>query len=79
MSNATHRLLWTVLALLLVAAGAVGSAVGLGWLPGGGAPLLGDGPVAWWQAGTPWSALAVAAGGVLLALLGRGEGLSAAE
>ncbi|MFU8851239.1 hypothetical protein ACNAW0_09690 [Micromonospora sp. SL1-18] len=71
MSNAAHRLLWTVLALLLVAAGGVASAVGLGWLPGGGAPLLGAGPVTWLRAGTPWSALAVAVGGVLLALLGQ--------
>ncbi|MEU2610045.1 hypothetical protein ABZ570_00415 [Micromonospora sp. NPDC007271] len=71
MSNAAHRLLWTVLALLLVAAGGAASAVGLGWLPGGGAPLLGAGPVTWWRAGAPWSVLAVAVGGVLLALLGQ--------
>ncbi|MET8837033.1 hypothetical protein ABZV78_24390 [Micromonospora sp. NPDC004540] len=71
MSNAAHRLLWTVLALLLVAAGGAASAVGAGRLPGGGAPLLGAGPVSWWRAGAPWSALAVAVGGLLLALLGQ--------
>ncbi|SCF22074.1 hypothetical protein GA0074695_4476 [Micromonospora viridifaciens] len=71
MSNAAHRLLWTLLALLLVAAGGAASAVGLGWLPGGGAPLLGAGPVTWWRAGQPWSALAVAVGAVLLGLLGQ--------
>lgn len=71
MSNAAHRLLWTVLALVLVAAGGTALAVGLGWLPGGGSPLLGAGPATWWRAGAPWSPLAVAAGGVLLALLGQ--------
>ncbi|MFU8871561.1 hypothetical protein [Micromonospora sp. SL4-19] len=71
MSNAANRLLWTVLALVLLAAGGAASAVGLGWLPGGGTPLLGAGPATWWRAGTPWSALAVAVGGVLLALLGQ--------
>ncbi|WNM38299.1 hypothetical protein RMN56_24655 [Micromonospora halotolerans] len=71
MSNAAHRLLWTVLALLLVAAGGTASAVGAGRLPGGGVPLVGAGPVSWWRAGAPWSALAVAVGGLLLALLGQ--------
>ncbi|OKI81574.1 hypothetical protein [Micromonospora sp. CB01531] len=71
MSNAAHRLLWTVLALVFVAAGGTALAVGLGWLPGGGAPLLGAGPANWWRAGTPWSGLAVAVGGVLAALLGQ--------
>ncbi|WP_433280902.1 hypothetical protein [Micromonospora sp. CA-244673] len=71
MSNAAHRLLWTVLALLLVAAGGTASAVGAGRLPGGDVPLVGAGPVTWWRAGAPWSALAVAVGGLLLALLGQ--------
>ncbi|MFR9777897.1 hypothetical protein ACL02O_17825 [Micromonospora sp. MS34] len=71
MSNAAHRLLWTVLALLLVAVGGTALAVGAGRLPGGDAPLLGATTVTWWRAGAPWSALAVAGGGVLLALLGR--------
>ncbi|MFG2054608.1 hypothetical protein ACGFI9_11325 [Micromonospora sp. NPDC048930] len=71
MSNAAHRLLWTVLALLLVAAGGIALAVGAGRLPGGDAPLLGAAAVTWWRAGTPWSPLAVAVGGVLLALLGQ--------
>ncbi|MGR6319298.1 hypothetical protein Q2K19_29455 [Micromonospora soli] len=70
MSNAAHRLLWTVLALLLVAAGGAALAVGSGRLPGGDSRLLGAGPVAWWRVGAPWSALAVALGGVLLALVG---------
>ncbi|MET7971107.1 hypothetical protein [Micromonospora sp. NPDC005305] len=71
MSNAAHRLLWTVLALLLVAAGGTAWAVGAGRLPGGGVPLVGAGPVSWWRAGAPWSGLAVAVGGLLLALLGQ--------
>lgn len=70
MSNAAHRLLWTVVALLLVAAGGTALAVGGGRLPGGDSPLLGAGPLAWWRAGTPWSPLAAAVAGVLLALLG---------
>ncbi|MCW3815169.1 alkaline shock response membrane anchor protein AmaP [Micromonospora sp. DR5-3] len=71
MSNAAHRLLWTVLALALVAVGGAALAVGLGWLPGGGAPLLAAGAATWWRAGTPWSPLAVAVGGVLVTLLGQ--------
>ena len=71
MSNAAHRLLWTVLALLLVALGGTALAVSLGRLPGAGAPLLHPGLLNWWRAGAPWSALAVAVGGVLLALLGQ--------
>ncbi|MFE9693807.1 hypothetical protein [Micromonospora sp. NPDC005806] len=70
MSNAAHRLLWTVLALLLVAGGGTALAVGSGRLPGGDNPLLGAAPVTWWRAGAPWSALAAAVGGVLLALVG---------
>lgn len=71
MSNAAHRLLWTVLALLLVAAGGVALAVGAGRLPGGDAPLLGAAALTWWRAGTPWSPLALAVGGVLVAVLGQ--------
>ncbi|WP_446215433.1 hypothetical protein [Micromonospora sp. IBHARD004] len=71
MSNAAHRLLWTVVALLLTALGGTGLAVSLGRLPGADSPLLGAGPLRWWRAGTPWSALAVVVGGVLLALLGQ--------
>lgn len=66
MSNAAHRLLWTVLGLLLVAGG--GSALAAGG--GGDAPLLGAAVLRWWRAGTPASALAVAVGGLLLALAG---------
>ncbi|SCL33319.1 hypothetical protein GA0070624_4712 [Micromonospora rhizosphaerae] len=71
MSNAAHRLLWTVIALLLTALGGTGLAVSLDWLPGAGAPLLGTGLLHWWRAGAPWSVLAVAVGGALLALLGQ--------
>ncbi|MCW3841573.1 hypothetical protein ONA70_15835 [Micromonospora yasonensis] len=71
MSNAAHRLLWTVVALLLVAAGGTALAVGTDRLPGGDTPLLGAGPIAWWRAGAPWSPLAVAVAGVLAALLGQ--------
>ncbi|MFI7429890.1 hypothetical protein ACIBPB_23110 [Micromonospora sp. NPDC049836] len=70
MSNAAHRLLWTVLALLLVAGGGTALAVGAGGLPGGDAPLLGAALLRWWRAGTPWSALAVTVGGLLPALAG---------
>jgi hypothetical protein len=70
-SNAAHRLLWTVLALVLLAAGGTALAVGTGRLPGGDAPLLGAGALEWWRTGAPWSPLAAAVGGLLLALLGQ--------
>ncbi|MBM0228909.1 alkaline shock response membrane anchor protein AmaP [Micromonospora sp. ATA51] len=71
MSNAAHRLLWTVVALLLTALGGTGLAVSLGRLPGADSPLLGAALLRWWRAGAPWSAVAAVVGGVLLAVLGQ--------
>ncbi|KAB1938985.1 hypothetical protein F8271_17660 [Micromonospora sp. ALFpr18c] len=73
MSNAAHRLLWTVIALLLVAGGAVALAASFGDLPGGdtGAPLLPAGLRDRWHLAAPFSTLAVVVAGTLLALAGQ--------
>ncbi|WP_410809139.1 hypothetical protein [Micromonospora sp. 067-2] len=72
MSDAAHRLLWTIIALLLVAGGGVALAVSFGELPVGdpGAVLLGAGLLNPWRLAAPWSTLAAAVVGVLLALAG---------
>ncbi|MEU7752699.1 hypothetical protein [Micromonospora sp. NPDC049171] len=73
MSNAGHRLLWTIVALLLVAGGAAALAAGNGTLPGADpqAVLLSAGLLDRWRTATPWSTLAAAVGGALLALAGQ--------
>lgn len=72
MSNAAHRLLWTLAALVMVALGAAGLLLSLGALPGTDPDtvLLGPDLPARWRAAAPWSPLGGAAGGLLLALLG---------
>ncbi|MFI7607828.1 hypothetical protein ACIBTV_22160 [Micromonospora sp. NPDC049366] len=72
MSNAAHRVLWTVLALALVAAGGVGLALNLGGFPGvePDAPLVGAGLRRAWRLAAPWGALAVVVAGLLAALGG---------
>lgn len=72
MTNATHRLLWTVIALLLITLGAFGLMLSLGEIPGTDptAPLLGPAQLRWWREATPVGALGVAVGGLLAALLG---------
>ncbi|GLZ59745.1 hypothetical protein [Micromonospora sp. NBRC 107095] len=73
MTNAAHRLLWTVIALLLVAGGAVALAASLGTLPGAdpAAALLSADLVDRWRMAAPWSNLAVAVVGALFALAGQ--------
>ncbi|MEU4473425.1 hypothetical protein [Micromonospora sp. NPDC023888] len=73
MTNAGHRLLWTIIALLLVAGGAAALAAGHGTLPGAGAQamVLSPGMLEQWRTATPWSTLAAAVGGALLALAGQ--------
>ncbi|WP_406080001.1 hypothetical protein [Micromonospora sp. NBC_00858] len=73
MTDAAHRLLWTIIALLLVASGAAALAVSFGVLPGGdpGAVLLGAGLLDRWRLAAPWSTLAAAVAGVLVALSGQ--------
>ncbi|MET7752468.1 hypothetical protein [Micromonospora sp. NPDC005367] len=72
MTNAAHRVLWTVVALLLVALGGVALALNLGGPPGGdpGGELLGAGPRHSWRLAAPWGALAAAAAGLLAAVSG---------
>ncbi|MBQ0901189.1 hypothetical protein [Micromonospora sp. U21] len=73
MTDAAHRLLWTIVALLLVAGGTVTLAASFGVLPGGdpGAALLSAGFLTRWRLATPWTTLAAAVAGALLALTGH--------
>ncbi|MBM0279690.1 hypothetical protein, partial [Micromonospora tarensis] len=73
MTNAGHRLLWTIIALLLVAGGATVLAAGLGTLPGTdpAAVLLSPALVDRWRTTTPCSTLAAAVAGTLVALAGQ--------
>ncbi|NJC12315.1 hypothetical protein F4558_002141 [Micromonospora profundi] len=68
MTNAAHRLLWTVVALLLVAGGTATLALTYG-TPDAMvlSPALLDG----WRQAAPWSTLAAAVAGLLLALAGQ--------
>ncbi|MEV4495958.1 hypothetical protein AB0J84_09655 [Micromonospora arborensis] len=73
MTNAGHRLLWTIIALLLVAGGAAALAAGFGTLRGADpqAMLLSPGLLDRWRTAAPWSTLAAAVAGVLIALVGQ--------
>ncbi|WP_406069862.1 hypothetical protein [Micromonospora sp. NBC_01638] len=73
MTDAAHRLLWTIVALLLLAGGTTALLVSLGTLPGSdpGALLLGAGLLDAWRLAAPWSTLAAAVAGVLTALAGQ--------
>ena len=73
MTNAGHRLLWTIIALLLVAGGAAALTASLGTLPGAdpAAVLLSAELVDRWRIAAPWSTLAAAVAGALLALAGQ--------
>ncbi|WP_433549770.1 hypothetical protein ACQP08_17205 [Micromonospora zamorensis] len=73
MTDAAHRLLWTVVALLLVVLGTTALGASLGSLPGSdpGAALLGAGLLDAWRVAAPWSTLAAAVAGVLTALTGQ--------
>ncbi|MEH1165909.1 hypothetical protein V6V47_11045 [Micromonospora sp. CPCC 205539] len=71
MTDAAHRLLWTIVALLLVLGGGVALGVSFDVLPGDpGAVLVGAGALDRWRLAAPWSTLAAAVAGALLALAG---------
>lgn len=72
MSNAAHRILWTVIALLLVACGATGLAASLDQVPGvdPDTPLLWSGLLRLWRTGTPWAFALSASLGLVIAGLG---------
>lgn len=72
MSNAANRVLWTVLGLLLTAAGVAGVLVSQGWLPGvdRNSPVLWPGLLQWWRDIDPWGLLGVGLLGVVAAVLG---------
>ncbi|MET7876516.1 hypothetical protein [Micromonospora profundi] len=69
MTNAAHRLLWTIVALLLVAVGTATLALTYGGNPD--ATVLSTALLDRWRLATPWSTLAAAVAGVLLALAGQ--------
>ncbi|MEU4555636.1 hypothetical protein EV382_1658 [Micromonospora violae] len=73
MTNAGHRLLWTIIALLMVAGAAAALAASLGALPGVDptAALLSADLVSRWRMAAPWSTLAAAVAGLLVALAGQ--------
>ncbi|MEU8257404.1 hypothetical protein AB0C06_24405 [Micromonospora inaquosa] len=73
MTNAGHRLLWTIIALLLVAGGAAALAASLGTLPGvdPASLLLSADLIDRWRMTAPWSTLAAAVAGALFALAGQ--------
>ncbi|MFY1615315.1 hypothetical protein [Micromonospora sp. WMMD736] len=65
MTDAAHRLLWTVIGLLLVVGGATALAVDADPV------LLGAGLLDAWRLATPWSTLAAAVAGLLTAVAGQ--------
>jgi hypothetical protein len=71
MTNAAHRLLWTVLALVLVTVGATGLALSLGGIPAWTRGAAAWPPAALVAGGTPWLPLGGALAGLALALLGQ--------
>ncbi|MDG4781550.1 hypothetical protein O7614_18005 [Micromonospora sp. WMMD961] len=73
MTDAAHRLLWTVVALVLVALGTTAMWVSVGALPGDDpdATLLDAGLLDAWRTAAPWSTLAAAVTGVVAALAGQ--------
>lgn len=72
MTNAANRVLWTVIGLLLLAAGVAGVLANRGWLPGVDAdsPLAWSGLREWWRDTEPWGLVVVGLLGVVAALLG---------
>lgn len=72
MTNAANRVLWTVLGLLLTAAGVAGVLVSQGWLPGVDrhSPVLWPDLLEWWREIDPWGLLGVGLLGVVAAVIG---------
>ncbi|MEO3775077.1 hypothetical protein [Micromonospora sp. B9E7] len=73
MTDAAHRLLWTIVALLLVTFGATALWVSVSTLPADDpdATLLGAGLLDAWRLAAPWSTLAAVVTGVVAALAGQ--------
>ena len=72
MSTTAHRVLWTVIGVVLVLLGGAGIAASFGHLPGthSRSPLLWSGFLAVWRDLRPWSLVVTIAFGLLLALAG---------
>lgn len=72
MTNAANRVLWTVIGLVLLAAGVAGVLANRGWLPGADAdaPLLWPELRHWWREIDPWGLVVTGLLGAVVALLG---------
>lgn len=72
MTSSANRVLWTVIGLVLLAAGVVGVLVSQGWLPDvdPDAALLWPGLLDWWRDTDPWGLVLVGLLGLVVALLG---------
>lgn len=68
----SNRVLWTIIGLVLLAAGLLTAAASLGWLPGAqtGSPLVWGDVIELWQDWEPWVWVAVIVLGLILAWLG---------
>jgi hypothetical protein len=72
MTSSANRTLWTIVGLVLTAAGVVGVLVSRGWLPGADrdAPLLWPALLEWWRDIDPWGLVGVGLLGLVVAVLG---------
>jgi len=71
-TSAANRVLWTVIGLVLLAAGVAGVLANRGWLPGADrdAPLLWPALLDWWRDIDPWGLVLTGLLGLVVALLG---------
>jgi hypothetical protein len=71
-TDTANRVLWTVVGLVLLAAGVVGVLVNRDWLPGtdAEAPLLWPDLVDWWRDLDPWGLIGLGLLGAVVAVLG---------
>ena len=70
--DAANRVLWTIIGVLLIAAGGLTAAASVGWLPGVNtdSPLLWSELIEQWRAWDPWALLIVVGVAAILAWLG---------
>jgi hypothetical protein len=70
--NVGNRVLWTLIGLILLGLGVLGTLMSLGRLPGANrnAPLLAPGLLAQWRQSAGWLTMALVLAGLVLAILG---------